>query len=93
MHVLSSYEQLICVQAVFANEDVMLDDKRFKQLDDLLNQTDMYTRFLSEQMEHIESATTEEAQQVPAKAGSKRKGGRQAAGDAKKKKPQSATKV
>ncbi|KAK9815465.1 hypothetical protein WJX72_004092 [[Myrmecia] bisecta] len=80
------------LKAVFTNEDVMLDDKRFKQLDELLNQTDLYTRFLSEQMEHIENSTVEEAQQAPAKAGTKRKGGRHVAAGPKKRKPGSATK-
>ncbi len=56
-------------QALLASgEHGELDKGRFAQLDKLLNQTDMYTKFLSEQMNSIEQATVEEA-----KAGSKRK--------------------
>lgn len=39
-----------------------LDDKKFKQLETLLNQTNMYTEFLQQQMGDIEKVTDEEVQ-------------------------------
>ncbi len=60
--------------------DVVLDDSKFAQLDRLLNQSQMYTKFLSEQMTTAEERATEEAEAGAAGAGGKRKskGGRAA---------------
>lgn len=33
--------------------EAVLDDKRFKQLDELLNQTTLYSKFLTEQMDSM----------------------------------------
>ncbi len=63
----------------------MLDDDRFSELDALLNQTGMYTKFLSEQLQQM----TEEMEgndAAPPAAGSKRKAGRQG-GNSRKKGP------
>jgi hypothetical protein len=66
-------------QAALNGENAMLDEDRFGQLDALLNQTGMYTKFLSEQMQQM----TEEMEGEPA-VGSKRKAGRQGGNSRKK---------
>jgi hypothetical protein len=54
-----------------------LADNKFRELDKLLNQTDMYSRFLSEQLEDIETSHADELAKESVseatKAGTKRK--------------------
>jgi hypothetical protein len=74
-----------------APAEAVLTKTRADELDKLLNQTDLYTKFLSEQMESIEAKTEADAADAAAAAGDKRKGkGKEPA--AKKAKPMS-TKV
>ncbi len=82
-------------EAILSGEGGALDSKKYKELDALLNQTDMYTQFL---MEHINVAgTTEEVVGEPeaenGKAGTKRKAGKAGGKNAKRQKPASPTQV
>ena len=68
----------------------VLNASRAAQLDQLLNQTDLYTKFLTEQMESIEQKTEAEAAAAAGGAddadAGKRKAGPAKAGGAKKSK-------
>lgn len=57
-----------------APAEAVLTKTRADELDKLLNQTDLYTKFLSEQMESIEAKTEADAADAAATAGAKRKG-------------------
>lgn len=70
-----------------------MDSKKYKKLDELLNQTDMYTQFL---MEHLNDASTAKEEVVEAedgKAGCKRKAGKAGGKNAKRQKATSPTQV
>ncbi|KAK9839496.1 hypothetical protein WJX81_005727 [Elliptochloris bilobata] len=71
------------LQDVFRSEDAVLDGSRFAQLDELLSKTDLYTKFLSEQMSAIEARTDAEAGEAQA-VGGKRKAGKGAGGARKR---------
>ena len=79
-----------------SGEGGALDSKKYKKLDELLNQTDMYTQFL---MEHLNEANTgiektvAEPEAENGKAGSKRKAGKAGGKNAKRQKPASPTQV
>ena len=77
-----------------------LDSKKYKQLDALLNQTDMYSKFLSEHLNEASDAIGPEAEPqaddvstAGGKAGSKRKAGKAGGKSAKRQKPASPTQV
>jgi len=71
----------VCSQAAFSRENAHLDSDRFNQLDELLNQTGMYTKFLSEQMAQMSEEMDGAAEQP---VGSKRKATRQGGNTRKK---------
>ena len=81
--------------AILSREGGALDSTKYKQLDDLLNQTDMYTQFLMEHLKDSQSKERPEAQPEAAegKVGSKRKAGKGSKKNAKRQKPASATQV
>jgi len=70
-----------------------LDSKKYKKLDELLNQTDMYTQFLMEHLNDASTATEEVVEAEDGKAGSKRKAGKAGGKNAKRQKPASPTQV
>jgi len=70
-----------------------LDSKKYKKLDELLNQTDMYTQFLMEHLNDASTATEEVVEAEDGKAGSKRKAGKAGGKNAKRHKPASPTQV
>lgn len=80
--------------AILSGNTGPLDSTKYKQLDELLNQTDMYTQFLMEQMddESKEEAAVE-PESEDSKAGSKRKAGKAGGKTAKRPKPTTATQV
>lgn len=81
--------------AILSGDSGALDSTKYKKLDELLNQTDMYTQFLMEQMKEGDSKE-EAAPEVEAedgKVGSKRKAGKGAGKNAKRQKPTAATQV
>ena len=82
-------------EAIMAGEGGALDSAKYKKLDELLNQTDMYTQFLAEQMDEAESkdAAAIEPEVDDSKAGSKRKAGKAGGKNAKRQKPTTATQV
>ena len=73
----------ICIQeALEPQKGSALDNKRYEHLEKLLNQTGMYTEFLSEQLQALDEEMAGDPEEaVP---GQKRKGGKQG-GRAKKK--------
>ena len=80
-------------EAILSGEGGALDSKKYKKLDELLNQTDLYTQFL---MEHLHDASTAKEEVVEAeegKAGTKRKAGKAGGKAAKRSKPASPTQV
>lgn len=81
--------------AILSGDGGALDSTKYKKLDELLNQTDMYTQFLLEQITEAESKDEAAAEAEPedGKAGSKRKAGKAAGKSAKRQKPMSATQV
>lgn len=82
-------------EAILSGEGGALNSTKYKQLDELLNQTDMYTQFLMEQIDDADSKddAAAEAEAEDGKAGSKRKAGKAAGKNAKRQKPTSATQV
>ncbi|BDA48761.1 probable global transcription activator SNF2L1 [Coccomyxa sp. Obi] len=74
-------ENIKALQAAFNGENALLDQDRFGQLDKLLDQTGMYTKFLKEQMEQMTEEMDGSANQA---VGSKRKTGRQGGNTRKK---------
>ena len=81
--------------AILSGDSGALNSTKYKKLDELLNQTDMYTQFLMEQMKEGDSKdeAVPEAEAEDGKVGSKRKAGRAADKNAKRQKPTSATQV
>lgn len=81
--------------AILSGEGGALDSTKYKKLDELLNQTDMYTQFLMEQIDEAESKDKAaiEPEAEDSKAGSKRKAGKAGGKNAKRQKPTSATQV
>lgn len=81
--------------AILSGEGGALNSTKYKQLDELLNQTDMYTQFLMEQIDDAGSKdeAAVEAEAEDGKAGNKRKAGKAAAKNAKRQKPMSPTQV
>lgn len=79
--------------AILSGEGGALNSTKYKQLDELLNQTDMYTQFLMEQIDDAGSKdeAAVEAEAEDGKAGNKRKAGKAAAKNAKRQKPMSPT--
>ena len=81
--------------AILSGDSGALNSTKYKKLDELLNQTDMYTQFLMEQMKEGDSKdeTAPEAEAEDGKVGSKRKAGKTAGKAVKRQKPTSATQV
>ena len=65
-------------------EQVVLDDKKFEHLDELLNKTNMYTEFLKEQMEEGQEEDDEDDEEVDLTKNNNTKK-RKSSGGAKKK--------
>lgn len=80
-------------EAILSGEGGALDSKKYKKLDELLNQTDMYTQFLMEHLNDASTATEEVVEAEDGKAGSKRKAGKAGGKNAKRQKPASPTQV
>ncbi|DBA71579.1 TPA: hypothetical protein ACH3X2_001044 [Trebouxia sp. C0005] len=80
-------------EAILSGEGGALDSKKYKKLDELLNQTDMYTQFLMEHLNDASAATEEVVEAEDGKAGSKRKAGKAGGKNAKRQKPASPTQV
>ncbi len=70
-----------CWQAAFNGGNALLAQDKFGQLDQLLDKTDMYTKFLKEQMEQMAEDMDGGANEA---VGSKRKAGRQGGNTRKK---------
>ena len=76
----------VCVMLYVQTVEAVLEDKKFDQLEKLLNQSQLFTQFLTEQMTAAEEKTQEEAE-AGAKPGGKRKaGGKKGATPSKKSK-------
>ena len=67
-------EDRVSQDALVPQEQSALDSSRYDQLDKLLNQTGMYTTFLSEQLQAMDDQMFAETE---AAAGQKRKAGKQ----------------
>ena len=61
-------------EALASQEEAALDSGRYDQLDKLLNQTGMYTTFLSEQLQQMDAQMFEDTE---VEVGQKRKAGKQ----------------
>lgn len=81
--------------AILSGDSGALNSTKYKKLDELLNQTDMYTQFLMEQMKEGDSKdeAAPEAEVEDGKVGSKRKAGKASGKSAKRQKPTAATQV
>jgi hypothetical protein len=84
---------MLVQEAILSGEGGALDSKKYKKLDELLNQTDMYTQFLMEHLNDASTATEEVVEAEDGKAGSKRKAGKAGGKNAKRQKPASPTQV
>ena len=84
---------MLVQEAILSGEGGALDSKKYKKLDELLNQTDMYTQFLMEHLNDASTATEEVVEAEDGKAGSKRKAGKAGVKSAKRQKPASPTQV
>ena len=80
-------------EAILSGEGGALDSKKYKKLDELLNQTDLYTQFLMEHLNDASTVSTETVEGEEGQAGSKRKAGKAGGKAAKRQKPASPTQV
>lgn len=73
--------------------EIVLEDKKFEQLEKLLNQSQLFTQFLSEQMTAAEKAALAEEAAAPGTAGKRKAAGKKTPASSKKHKGDAPVKV
>jgi hypothetical protein len=88
-------EGFLLQEAFNSADTTALDEKRFGMLDVLLNQTDMYTQFLQQQMTDVAKDTDNQIEEAlaSAPAGTKRKTSSRARADKRQKVAETPTQV